>query len=222
MLGWIAVTSALGVIVIATLWWLRRVDSLGRPRTKPWIGGTLLVVISVTSGAFWLRHHREEDRLSTVATALVGHSVRVDCQSYSGSFVDAAVEPGYVRFRPDGQPEARTIVKADECHLLLGYLRSGKATPSLAQVVAVHLITHEAMHMRGIRDEAAAECAAIQRDAQTARLMGAKPDEAIVVARRYWFGVYPQMPADYRTADCALGGRLDESSPDAPWRPRTP
>jgi hypothetical protein len=83
--------------------------------------------------------------------------------------------------------------------------------------VAVHVLTHEAMHLAGLVGEAAAECAAVQRDAHTARLLGAAPADAAALAAAYWHGVYPQMPDSYRSGDCRPGGAMDERRPDAPW-----
>jgi hypothetical protein len=49
--------------------------------------------------------------------------------------------------------------------------------------------------MAGRLDESAAECAAVQRDARTARLLGASGGEARALAAAYWRTVYPAMPA---------------------------
>jgi hypothetical protein len=84
-------------------------------------------------------------------------------------------------------------------------------------VVAVHVLTHEAMHLAGVVDEAAAECAAVQRDAHTARLLGAAPADAAALATSYWQRVYPHMPDGYRSGDCRPGGAMDEGRDDAPW-----
>ena len=89
--------------------------------------------------------------------------------------------------------------------------------PSLDEVIAVHVLTHESMHMRGITGEAQAECAAVQRDAQTAWLLGANAADATALARSYWRLVCPRMPDDYRTVDCGASAALDEHLPDAPW-----
>ena len=86
--------------------------------------------------------------------------------------------------------------------------------PTRDQVEAVHVLTHEAMHLSGRLEEAAAECAAVQRDAHTARLLGAP-------AAAYWRDVYPLMPDGYRSADCRPGGTLDDGLTDAPWLART-
>lgn len=57
----------------------------------------------------------------------------------------------------------------------------------------------------------------MQRDAQTARLLGASEPAAKALAWLYWRTVYPQMPDDYRDAGCAPGGTLDEKLPTSPW-----
>jgi len=68
-------------------------------------------------------------------------------------------------------------------------------------------------------DESAAECAAVQRDARTARLLGAPGDRALALAVAYWRTVYPAMPDGYRSSSCRPGGAMDEHLPDAPWAP---
>jgi hypothetical protein len=73
------------------------------------------------------------------------------------------------------------------------------------------------MHMRGQPNEAEAECEAMQRDAETAQLLGASPAEGLKLARDYWLVDYPNMPDAYRTDECTLNGSLDEHLPDPPW-----
>jgi hypothetical protein len=85
------------------------------------------------------------------------------------------------------------------------------------EVIAVHVLTHEAMHMRGETNEATAECEAVQRDRTTAALLGATPRQADELARTYWLTVYPDMPADYSSAECRPGGALDEGLTTAAW-----
>jgi hypothetical protein len=86
-------------------------------------------------------------------------------------------------------------------------------------VLAVRGLLYEAMHMAGHVDESAAECAAVQRDARTARLLGAPGGEARALAVSYWRTVYPAMPDGYRSSTCRPGGTMDEHLPDAPWAP---
>lgn len=215
MLGWTAVVSGIGLCVVIVAWRYTAPDVFGRPPPKPWWAGCSLAVLCLVTGTVSVRHHLRETRLSDVASSLAGRSVRVRCQGYAGAFTDANVEPGYVRWQADG-PEAETTLKADVCRSLGRYLK-GSSDPSVAEVVAVHTVTHEAMHMAGEQDEALTECAAVQRDASTARQLGASTPEAATLARRYWTEVYPLMPDAYRTGECVAGGQRDEHLGDGPW-----
>jgi len=159
---------------------------------------------------------RLEARLEQAASAIVGARVEVHCQAFGEAFVDAGQELGYVRFTPSGEAERTTLIKREQCADLRDYLRD-PTDFGHEHAVAVHTLTHEAIHMRGIRSEPETECLAVQHDAQTARLLGASPEDARRLARYYWESVYPQMPEGYRSGDCRQGGTLDADSPDAPW-----
>ncbi|MGI8537087.1 MAG: hypothetical protein ACR2K2_11445 [Mycobacteriales bacterium] len=179
----------------------------------------LLGALSIGAAAPGVARKREEARLDKAASALAGTPVQVRCQTLGGAFVDAVAELGYVRYGADGKPEHRTLIKHEQCADLAAYLRSSKHRPSRSQIVAVHVLTHESMHMAGLTDEVTAECAAVQRDSRTARLLGANPADARLLAQAYWRTLYPRMPDDYRSPDCAPGRSLDERLADAPWLP---
>jgi len=213
----LSVLAIVAALVVAGRWWVRRYDALGRPRSFPYLGVGLLVVVAVGVAVPTYLRHREEDRLSLVATQLAGVTAKVHCQTIGAEMVDAGSELGWVKWGPDGVPEHQTLIKHGPCRALHAYLASSKTQPSDDEVIAVHVLTHESMHMRGRTDEADAECAAVQRDAMTARLLGADPAAASALARRYWTQMYPQMPDGYRSGGCAAGGPLDEHLPDAPW-----
>jgi hypothetical protein len=218
----LAVLAAVAAVALAVRWWTRRYDGLGRQRRFPAISVSLLGVVAVALLVPSYLRHREETRLSDVATTLVGRSAAVHCQTFGQSFTQLDGDLGFVRWGPGGVPEHQTELKRGPCAALRDYLRSDKLHPSSDQIIAVHVLTHESMHMRGITDEAQAECAAVQRDAQTAELLGASQSAALALARIYWITDYPQMPDGYRTADCAPGGSLDEHLPHPPWAPRSP
>jgi hypothetical protein len=215
----LCVLAILAALAVSARWWVRRYDALGRPRTFPYLGVGLLVVLALGIAVPSYLRHREEDRLSLVATQLAGVQAKVHCQTIGAEMVDVGSELGWVRWGPDGVPEHQTLIKHGPCRALRAYLASSKQRPSDDEVIAVHVLTHESMHMRGLTAESAAECAAVQRDAMTARLLGADPAAASALAHRYWAQVYPQMPEDYRSGECTAGGTLDEHLPDAPWGP---
>jgi hypothetical protein len=84
-------------------------------------------------------------------------------------------------------------------------------------MIAVHVLTHEAMHMSGAADEAETECEAMQRDARMARLLGAALSDARYLASWYWQTVYPRMSPEYRSDECGPGQAFDAGLPDPPW-----
>jgi hypothetical protein len=177
----------------------------------------LLGLLAVTATVPVVRAARLEHRLSAVASTLVGSPVTVDCQSRGQEMTDLGHELGWVPYDQAGRPQPRTLIKRRACSALRDYLGSDRQSPSRDQVVAVHVLGHEARHMAGQTVESEAECAAVQRDALTARLLGATPGQAAALAREYWLRTYPHLPDEYRSPDCAPGRRLDEHLVDAPW-----
>lgn len=211
LIGSLALTA-----VIVVRWLNRRVDWLGRiaPFPKISVGlslGLALCFAVPLAVEAWVEH-----RLEVAASEIAGGPVQVSCQSLGQAFVDLGPELGYVAWGPDGVPERATLIKFGTCGNLRAWLGSTKANPTLDQVIAVHVVTHETMHMVGIVNEAQAECAAVQRDAAMAEALGASPAEARSLARRYWAEVYPRMPDEY-VGGCGPGGRFDEGTPTAPW-----
>ena len=109
----------------------------------------LLAVLAVAAAAPGVARASQERRLGEAASVLAGAPVTVRCQSLGQAVLDGGPELGYVRWRPDGSPEPWTLIKRDQCRHLAGYLRSDKRRPDRDRVVAVHVLTHEAMHLSG-------------------------------------------------------------------------
>ncbi|HSR25359.1 MAG TPA: hypothetical protein VLW53_17520 [Candidatus Eisenbacteria bacterium] len=218
-MAWVAGSLLVAAAAVAVRWWFRRVDSLGRRREFPLVAVLVLAALGAGLLVPVVRTARLEGRLSRVASDLVGAPVTVHCQGLGQEFVDVGDELGYVRLRPDGRPERAALLKRAQCGDLAGYLHSDRRHPTAAQVLAVHVLSHEAMHMAGSIGEAETECRAVQVDARTARLLGAPPADARALARSYWQTDYPRMPDAYLSEQCRAGGRLDEHLPDAPWVP---
>ena len=217
MLLWFAMGSLAAATLIAVRWLLAGPDSLGRARAFPVVSVVTLALLGGGMLVPVVRHHRLESRLDSAASALVGASARVNCQTAGQQFVDAGAELGYVRYGPDGVPDHETLIKRAQCRALASYLRSGKEDPDHDQVVAVHILGHEARHMAGTKNEAEAECEAMQRDAWAARLLGATDEQAHRLARTYWLVVYPTVNDTYSSPECRRGGALDERLELAPW-----
>ena len=207
--------AAAAALVVRRL--VLRVDTLGRPRDVPVVGVSVALVVALASGIPVLRHARLEHRLADVASTLAGRAVTVRCETLTQAWTDAHPEAGYVWFDAAGRPASEATITAATSDDLRGWVGSDHLAPTPAEVVAVHALTHEAMHLAGHLDEAVAECAAVQRDARTATLLGATDAQGSALAGTYWRQVYGRLPDAYRTTDCAPGGRLDERLPTPPW-----
>jgi hypothetical protein len=215
---WLSLALTAVAVTVGLRWTVTRVDALGRSRPFPLISVVACTVAAMACAVPALLHARLESRLSAAASEVAGEPVQVHCQTLGQSWVDAHTELGYVEVGADGRPAPRTVIAVRACDDLSGWLHSDRGHPSLAELVAVHVLTHESMHMAGELTEARAECAAVQRDARMARALGAGPEQALALARWYWQLVYPDLPDDYRSSDCRPGGALDEHLPGAPWQ----
>ena len=216
-MAFIGILALLGAAAMAARWWIKRYDALGRERSFPTISVVLLVLVAGGAITPEFLRARLEHRLSAAASKVVGVPVEVQCQSFGQQFLDAGAEGGYVAFLPDGTPEHKTMIKRDFCRALSAYLRSDKSEPTSEQIQAVHILTHESIHMSGETSESRTECLAVQRDAEMARLLGASDVEARALARTYWTSFYPMQSDEYRSKECERKGRLDANLPDPPW-----
>jgi hypothetical protein len=222
VLIWVSAALLVLAAGLTVRWAGARYDALGRSRDFPRISVALCLVTGIVAAVPVGLHARTEHRLNAAASTIAGTDVTVHCQTVSEASFDLGPELGYVKFGADGVPERHTLIKWKACRDLAGWLGSDRKHPSRGQMIAVHVLTHESMHMAGATDEAVTECRAMQRDAAMARRLGADPSAARALAARYWQEVYPSMPDAYRTAGCRPGGELDEHLPDPPWPDPTP
>jgi len=95
------------------------------------------------------------------------------------------------------------------CPNLWDYAHGGQSNPTEGQTRAVHIVAHEAMHINDIRSESVAECRAVQLNHLVAEALGATPEEARELPRRYFLDYYPHQRDDYRSGGCTEGGELD-------------
>jgi len=202
ILAWLSALCLVGAGFLGARWTLNRYDALGRRRAFPGVAVGALVVVAVVALIPVFVRVRLEARLADAASAIVGSRVSVHCQAFGEAFVDAGQELGYVRFTSDGLPEQKTLIKRQQCRDLRSYLRDPSEV-TRDHVVAVHTLTHEAIHMSGVANEAETECLAVQRNAETAMHLGAAREDAQQLAVYYWENVYPSMPASYRKEGCA-------------------
>ncbi|MGL5858488.1 MAG: hypothetical protein ACRC35_08825 [Angustibacter sp.] len=201
MLLFLVAVLAAAAVLLSLRWWVRRIDTLGRRRPFPAVSVGVALVLAAVGSVPLVRQHLREQWLGEVATALTGRPVQVRCQTRGQEFTDASLDQGRVWFDADGRPVDWTLLKRNICDDLADYARSDHRAPTLDHVRAVHVLSHEARHLAGERQESAAECQAMGQDARAAQLLGADPAQAVALAERYREQIYPFMPDAYR-GDC--------------------
>ncbi|HEX2111433.1 MAG TPA: hypothetical protein VHF67_07755 [Gaiellaceae bacterium] len=172
---------------------------------------------------------RVEPTFSRVATELVDRTVEVRCWSEHEwrTLVGEASRFSNGRIPADtagfvtGFEDPRVNLHPDVCKALVA-LRYERAQPrggdaQAAIALAVGTLAHEAQHVRGVVNEASAECWGMQMIREAARDLGAPPGYAARLAETYWSEIHAYVPRAYRSPDCRDGGALDASPGDAVW-----
>lgn len=193
----------------------------------------LVLVLVLSALAVYLGPYRErqqdEAELARIASVIAGRGVSVECPGVFATLTDVSSRDGSVEFRADGRPADEAKLSSATCERLRRFLADDVAgldclalaahCPEAAEnaAVAVNVLSHEAWHLRGVRDEAATQCYALQTNAETALRLGASADEARAIAAFVHRRVQPALPADYQTADCRNGGPLDLHHDRTTW-----
>jgi hypothetical protein len=205
------------VVLAAWVGWLL-VRGLVR-RKVPWLGIALIAVPLVA--LFWTERQwvTAEQKFTAVAKSIEPVAAGVHCQRLGETFVQSGSELGHVEFE-DGVPSGPAVISYRTCQDLTAYWRSTslqKNSPTLDEVIAVHVLTHESVHLTGMLTESLTECRAMQRDAVVAQRLGATAAQGRALALTYWTQVYPRMPDDYTNRDCHEDGPLDRTPHDGIW-----
>lgn len=128
------------------------------------------------------------------------------CQRLSEALFDIHTsQRGSVSF---GKPK-EAVVNYEECLELRSWLESGKETATPVQMQAIHVLTHEAVHVSGEYNEAVTECTAINRDTIAATALGASKSFAQELPIRYFEDYFPRMSSSYRLEGCAISPAFD-------------
>jgi hypothetical protein len=193
----------------------------------------LACLAAVAATGFYLGPHRaletDEAELARIATVIAGRDVGISCPGALASLTEVSAQDGSVVFTPEGKPADEAELSGETCKTLRRFLDGGVggleclATPRPCPLevkeaaVAVNVLSHEAWHLAGVRDEAATQCYALQSNADTAVRLGARREDARAIARFILREVQPMLPADYRSSECHDGGPLDLHPGRSSW-----
>jgi hypothetical protein len=146
-----------------------------------------------------------EERLATVASWVADREVSVRCADLDDLSDDIELG-GVVQFSGD-TPANYTRIRHDVCAELRRIYRDHGAD-ARHEADAVEVLTHESFHLRGVKNEAEAECYALQFVSRVARRLGIPRANARLMqalAER----MSTRKPPEYRSTECRRGGKLD-------------
>ena len=193
----------------------------------------LVILIPVVAFSYWQHRKGEENeaRLGEVASAIAQRSVGVDCPGFWRKIVEVGGEDGRVHFDVAGRPSDSAELSGRTCDRLEDFSRAGtkpafdclvpddrRCTREVVETArSLSTLAHEAFHLAGIRDEAAAECYATQSVDFVAETLGATAAQGKLVG--IWAArTSPKThPAEYHSQECRPGGALDLEPRTAAW-----
>jgi hypothetical protein len=172
---------------------------------------------------------RVEPRLSRAVATLAGRPAEVRCWSEEDW---TAISDAWARSRAAlrlGPWSAYTSYDPERVHLppaicdslvRLAYTKASVADDEWAAGLAwsVAALAHETQHVSGTKNEAAAECYAIQAMSSTAEALGRPDHEGRYLTQLYWTHAYSERSDPvYSSPDCRDGGRLDLDPSSDDW-----
>ena len=161
-----------------------------------------------------------ERSLTQKAQVLSENSIaQVHCNTVADTFFDSNVfAAGHAQIET-----GRIVFQYPWCARLMDHVKNPKK-PTDEELFSMQIFAHEAMHIRGERDEAKTECQAIQRFARASMLFGIPEDIARTNGMAYFNNYYQSraqqghMSSQYYSEECAPGKALDERLFDSTWR----
>jgi hypothetical protein len=193
----------------------------------------LVILISVVAFSAW-QHHKgtqNEDRLGEVASAIAQRSVGVECPGFWRRLVEVEGEDGRVHFDVAGRPSDAAQLSGRTCDRLEGFYRAGtkpafdclvpddrKCDRDVVETArALSTLAHEGFHLAGVRDEAAAECYAVQTVDLVAERLGSTAPQGQLVSQWAARTSARTHPAEYHSQECRRGGVLDLEPGTSAW-----
>ena len=181
----------------------------------------LMLVIAAAFAYQPIRTLLFEQFLAKKARILAEKSnVTVHCNTLFDTAVDPmSLAAGYASFET-----GKIAFQVPWCSVLMGVVRHPERMDRDG-IFSVQMFVHEAMHVRGERNEAITECQAIQRYYRAALLLGIPDDIARKSGTNYYNVQYKErgriggMLAPYYSDECAPGKKLDEHLDDSTWKP---
>lgn len=204
------------------------------PRPSAWNGpafGLLAIALCIAGAFLWpqWRARQTERAAKPLVSALAKRDVGVKCPRYINAVF---TNVGSVKLDEHGQIADRTDLTGPVCdglrHVLspagtreLGCLTDPAGTcPESARrsVVAISVVAHEAMHLRGQLNEGGAECDSVGESATIATTLGIPLEQARMISWLHYAAMNPLTPPQYviTPESCAPVADLVATPPGTP------
>jgi hypothetical protein len=192
-----------------------------RPNPEPSISYVIIMALIAAAFAYTpIRYWRFERGLTQKAQVLSENSIaKVHCNTMADTIFDQNVfAAGHAQIET-----GQIVFQYPWCARLMDHIKNPKQ-PIAEELIAMHIFAHEAMHIRGERNEAKTECQAVQRFARASMLFGISEDISRANGMTYFNDYYQRradqghMSSEYYSAECAPGKALDEKLSDSTWR----
>lgn len=170
----------------------------------------MLGIFLVALGALLWPQYRArsvEHKVEPLVAALAQRDATARCPRYITSIF---TNVGSVSLDANGNPADRTDLTGPICDALRHlYTDAGRAElqclvtdgrcpeSARASVVALSVVAHESMHLRGILDEAAAECTSIAEGQRAGELIGLSAEQGRMIAYLHLMALNPNTPPQY-------------------------
>jgi hypothetical protein len=192
-------------------------DAAGVTRSRS-LAVAAAVLLPLCAWGWSLRAGRLEvqRRAGAAASQVAGRPVEVRCPGQLRRRLASEIHDGSVRF-DGGRPADETRLTGRVCDGLARLIEQGArlelsclqldacASEDTSVAYAVAVLTHEAVHLRGVIDEAATECQAIRRSDGVARALGATAQAAAFISDWQFSVAGDRLPDRYRSsADCRV------------------
>jgi hypothetical protein len=193
-------------------------DSPNPEISVPYVIATALLAAAAayTPIRYWFFERFLTEKAQILSESSKAH---VHCNTVFDTFFDSNVfASGHASFET-----GRIVFQHPWCGRLMDHLRHPESS-SREELFSMQLFVHEAMHIRGERNEAKTECQAIQRYARGATLLGVSESTAKKNGLTHYMGSYKNragqgaFSSQYYTDECAPGKALDEKLTDSIWK----
>jgi len=152
-----------------------------------------------------------ENKMSKAVKVVTGYSPIFFCQGLVDSMFNKSAL-GFVDLSQN-----KLYLTYSTCKFLKSYVEDPNDA-NMSEIIAVHVLSHEAAHVMGFLDEKRTECVAFQKNHEFFRSLGANKDNSEVYALMAYKNIPNPKNINYYSKECRPGGALDQKYPNAIWQ----